>query len=238
MIASQLELTEKQLNSFDQFLLDGTDKALSALDNMFGLDIESSDSCVEIAAANDSQILKQLGDGALYTVSSAMVGEMQGKILVMMRSSDFKHFSKAMKPVLELLFWTGTDADLTIPDSQQQDWMEDKTEELPEDCEFHKQMMDTLGEMANVFIGLYAKAIYNICHLNTHYSVPFAMKDSKQNLIQQVVWSPEASDQLQLVIQNEFYVMDKPIKLWCLISPTRHSFREILRSIEDREENH
>jgi len=231
MIASQLNLTDKQVNSFDRFLMDGTEKALSALDNMFGLDIDSSDSCIEI-----SENLKHLGNGTLYTVSSAMIGDMQGKILVLMRSRDFKYLSKAMKPVLSLLFWSGTDADLTIPDSQAEEWMEDDGMEMSEDAEFHTQMMDTLGEMANVFIGLYAKAIYKICDLNTHYSVPFAMKDTDQKIVQQVLWSPEVSDQLHLVIQNEFFVMGKPIKLWCLISPTRKSFRNILKRIELREE--
>ena len=238
MINSELNLTEKQVNSFDRFLADGTERALSALDNMFGLDIDSSDSSIEIAPAVDSENLKHLGNGTLYTVSSAMVGELQGKILVLMRACDFKYLSKAMKPVLSLLFWTGTDADLTPLDSQEQDWMEDDETDVPEDAEYHKQMMDTLGEMANIFIGLYAKAIYKICHLNTHYSVPFAMKDTSQQIVQQVVWAPEVSNRMHLVIQNEFFVMDKPIKLWCLISPTQKSFREILKRIEHREEYH
>ena len=238
MIASQLNLSNKQVSSFDRFLFDGTEKALNALDNMFGLDIESSDSCIEISPAINSENLKHLGDGPLYTVSSAMVGEMQGKILVLMRSSDFKHLSKAMKPTLSLLFWTGTDADLTILDEQDEDWMDDDAEDIPEDAEYHRQMMDTLSEMANVFIGLYAKAIYNICQLNTHYSVPFAMKDTNQKIVHQVLWSPEASGQLHLVIQNEFYVMNKPIKMWYLISPTNKSFRDILKRIEGGNELH
>ena len=238
MIASQLNLSDKQVSSFDRFLFDGTEKALNALDNMFGLDIESSDSCIEIAPAINSENLKHLGDGTLYTVSSAMVGEMQGKVLVLMRSSDFRHLSKAMRPTLSLLFWTGTDADLTILDEQEEDWVDDDAEEIPEDAEFHRQMMDTLGEMANVFIGLYAKAIYKICQLNTHYSVPFAMKDTNQEIVQQVLWSPEASDQLHLVIQNEFFVMNKPIKMWYLISPTNKSFRDILQRIESGDELH
>ncbi len=238
MIASQLNLSDKQVSSFDRFLFDGTEKALNALDNMFGLDIESSDSCIEISPAINSENLKHLGDGTLYTVSSAMVGEMQGKILVLMRSSDFKHLSKAMRPTLSLLFWTGTDADLTILDEQDEDWIDDDAEDIPEDAEFHRQMMDTLGEMANVFIGLYAKAIYNICHLNTHYSVPFAMKDTNQEIVHQVLWSPEASEQLHLVIQNEFYIMNKPIKMWYLISPTNKSFRDILKRIEGGDELH
>jgi chemotaxis protein CheY-P-specific phosphatase CheC len=238
MSAGQLNLTDRQVNSFNRFLADGTEKALYALDNMFGLDIDSSDSCIEIAPAVYSENLKHLGDGTLYTVSSAMVGDMQGEIRVLMRSSDFKLLSKAMKPILSLVFWTGTDADLTIPDIQEEDWMEDDGIEVPEDAEFHKQMMDTLREMANVFIGLYAKAIYKISNLNTHYSVPEAMKDTEHLFVRQILSSPGVSSQAHLVIQNEFFVMDKPIKLWCLISPTRKSFREILNRIDRSEEFH
>ena len=238
MITGQLNLTDKQINSFDRFLMDGTQKAINVLDNMFGLDIDSSDSCIEIAPAVNSENLKHLGNGTLYTVSSAMVGGMQGKILMLMRSSDFITLSKAMKPILNLLFWTGTDADLTIPDSQNVDWMEDDDIENPEDAEFHKQMMDTLSEIANVFIGLYAKAIYKICDLNTHYSVPEALKDTDQRIIRQVLWSPEVSNRLHLIIQNEFFVMDKPIKIWCLISPTQKSFLDILKRIECHKEYH
>jgi chemotaxis protein CheY-P-specific phosphatase CheC len=232
MITKGLNITDKQVNSFDRFLVEGTMRALHVLDNMFGLDVDSSDSSIEIAPAVHSENLKRLGNGTLYTVSSAMFGEIQGEILVLLRSSDFKHLSKAMKPTLSLLFWTGTDADLTIPESQVQNWLEDDGAEVSEDAEFQKQMMDTLSEMANVFIGLYAKAIYKICSLNTHYSVPQVSKDPEQRAVQQLLSSPDQSQQLHLVIQNEFFVMDKPIRLWCLISPTQKTFKNMLERID------
>jgi len=236
MITRQLNLTDKQVSSFDLFLADGTDKALTVLDNLFGLDIDSSDSCIEIALAVHSENLKHLGNETLYSVSSTMVGGLQGQILVLMRSSDFAHLSNAMRPMLSLLFLTGTNADLTLQESPEQDWMDGDGSENPEEAEFHKQMMDTLSEMSNVFIGLYAKAIYNICGVNTHYSVPQALKDPDQLAIRQIFAAPDATDQLHLVIQNEFFVLDKPINLWCIISPTQKSFGHILRKIECNEE--
>jgi len=233
MIAHQLNLTEKQVNSFDRFLVDGTQKALSALDDMFGLDIECSDSCFEIAPATLSENLKHIGDEPLYTVSSAMVGDMKGRIFVLMRASDFQHLGKAMKPALDLLFCSDLDADLTMPDDKSNGlnnkW---KTEE---DL-FHEQMMDTLSEMANVFIGLYARAIYGISKMNTHYSVPFAIKDPEQEIVRHFLMAPGDSNQFHLVIQNEFFVLDKPIKLWCLFSPTRQSLKNILNRIESQDE--
>ena len=234
MIAHQLNLTEKQVNSFDRFLIDGTQKALSALDDMFGLDIQCSDSCFEITPALSSESLKHLGDEPLYTVSSAMVGDMQGRIFILMRASDFKHLSKAMKPTLDLLFCAENDADQAPGKGHPENNDGLKTV----DDTFHEQMMDTLSEMANVFIGLYARAIHGISKLNTHYSVPYAIKDPSQEILRHFLWAPEASEQLHLVIQNEFFVLDKPIKLWCLFSPTRRSLRNILDRIESNTEYH
>ena len=238
MIANQLNLTEKQVNSFDRFLVDGTQKALSALDDMFGLDIECSDSCFEIAPARGSEYLKHLGDEPLYTVSSAMVGDMQGRIFVLMRASDFRHLSKAMKPTLELLFCADIDADLTPTNGHANDQLQHSRKWKTEEDLLHEQMMDTLSEMANVFIGLYARAIHNISKLNAHYSVPYAIKDSHQQIIRHFLWAPEVSEQLHLVIQNEFFMMNKPVKLWCLFSPTQKSLQRILRRIEQSDELH
>lgn len=238
MISHQLNLTEKQVDSFDRFLVEGTQKALSALDDMFGLDIECSDSCFEIAPAISSENLKQLGDEPLYTVSSAMVGDMQGRIFVLMRASDFKHLSKVMKPTLDLLFCADIDADLTPTDGQVNGKTNTNNKRKTEAELFHEQMMDALSEMANVFIGLYARAIHGISKLNTHYSVPYAIKDPSQEIVRHFLWAPEASEQLHLVIQNEFFVLDKPIKLWCLFCPTRHSLQNILNRIEQAPEYH
>lgn len=236
MIAHELHLTQKQVHSFDQFLVDGTEKALSALDDMFGLDIESSDTCFEIAPAEVSENLSHLGDEPLYTVSSAMVGDMKGRIFVLMRASDFEHLGKAMKPTLELLFCSDIEDDLASTEDNGSSRVRGNGRWKTEDDLFHEQMMDTLSEMANVFIGLYARAIYGISKLNTHYSVPYAVKDNKQQIVRHFLWAPEASDQQQLVIENEFFVHGKPIKLWCLFCPTRKSLRNILKRIEANDE--
>ena len=238
MIAPQLNLTEKQVNSFDRFLVDGTQKALSALDDMFGLDIECSDSCFEIAPAVSSESLKHLGDEPLYTVSSAMVGDMQGRIFVLMRASDFKHLSKAMKPTLDLLFCADIDADLTPTNGPANGQAKNAGKWKTEDDLFQEQMMDTLSEMANVFIGLYARAICSISEMNTHYSVPFAIRDPEQEIVRHFLMAPADSNQFHLVIQNEFFVQGNPIKLWCLFCPTRQSLQNILNRIERAPDYH
>jgi len=238
MITSQSNLTTKQVDSFDRLLVDGTEKALNALDALFGLDIDSSDSCIEIAPAVNSENLKHLGSGALYIVSSAMLGDMQGKIQLLMRSSDFNRLGKVMRPVLNLLFLSGIDSDLTELDDQKTRCIQDNDKGSTGDAVFHEQMMDTLSEMANIIIGLFAKAIYELCDLNTHYSVPEALKDPDQQAIRQILSSSKLSEQQHLVIQNEFFVMDQPIKLWLLISPTRKSFQNILNHIECSDKYH
>lgn len=238
MITHELKLTEKQVNSFDRFLVDGTQKALCALDDMFGLDIECSDSCIEITQATFSESLKHLGDEPLYTVSSAMVGDMQGRIFVLMRASDFQLLGKAMKPMLDLLFCSDIDADLTVSGDQGDTQLENGYTWKTEEDLFQEQMMDTLSEMANVFIGLYTRAIYSISDMTTHYSVPYAIKDPQQQIVRHFLLSPETSNQFHLVIQNEFFVQGNPIKLWCLFSPTRQSLRNILYRVENHSELH
>lgn len=238
MQASQLNLTEGQLSSFNEFLLDGTDKTLDLFETMFGLDIDRSDSKIEIAPTDGSSNLKHLGDGMLYAVSSKLVGEMQGKALLLMRSEDFRSLGEVMKPVLSLLFLSDSDADLEALESQKPEWMRKENADLIEDEAFHTCMMDTLEELANVLIGLYTKALFKICRLNTHHSVPKASRDANQRPIQQFLNSPPAaSGRLHLVIENEFVIMNKPIMLWCVISPTRKSFQQLLKRIESRHES-
>ncbi len=238
MLTNQLSFTAKQVNFFDSFLLDGTEKALDALKVMFGLNIDSSDSSIEIALAVTSENLKHLGSGTLDIVSSAMAGDMQGSILLVMRSGDFNYLSEVIRPVLSLIFLSNPNADLAALDSQKPDWMQDNGSGHTDDAAFQEQMMDTLAEMGNILFGLYMKAIYKICDLNTQHSVPEALRDPDQQAIQQVLSSSGKSDQLLLVIENEFVVMGRPIKLWCLISPTQASLQEILKRIECREEYH
>ncbi|MGD8385454.1 MAG: hypothetical protein PVF89_08605 [Lysobacterales bacterium] len=216
MNVSTNDLTAKQVDFFDHFLIDGTQKALHALDSMFGLDIDSSDSSIEIAPGDNSEFLQQLGSGSLYTVSSSMTGDLQGRILLLLRAGDFRTLIKIMKPILSLLLQPD-DGDRENP---------------PDKADFHKEMMDILSEMANILIGLYAKSIYKICDITTHYSVPKIEKDSDQQAIRQFLSASAKTGQPQLVIENEFYVTDKPVKLWFLIAPTPKSFAKILRKIE------
>ena len=238
MIANQLNLTDKQINSFNRFMLNGTGKTLDALETMFGLDVESSDSSIEITSAADSEFLKNLGNGPLYTVSSALAGDMQGSILLLMRSSDFDCLCEAMRPVLSLLYLSSPDVDLATLDHQKLGWMQDTGTQQTHDEIFHERMMDTLSEMGNVLIGLYSKAMFKICDLNAEHSIPYALRDPNQQVIQRVLSSPDVSDQSYLVIENEFIVMGRPLKLWCLISPTHDSFQHILERIERRHDYH
>ena len=232
MIANQLSLTSKQINSFDRFLVDGTGKALNALETMFTLNIVRSDSTIELATGGNSEILKHLGSGTLYIVSSAMEGDMQGSILLLLRSGDFKYLGEVMRPVLSLLYLSSPDIDLATLDSQKPDWTQDDDTRHTTDEAFHEQMMDLLAEIGNVLFGLYTRAMYKICFLNTHHSVPEVLRDPDQQTIQKVLSPTEVEDQLHLVIENEFVVMKRTIKLWCLISPTQSSFQNMLNKIE------
>ncbi len=232
MMANQLSLTRKQIDSFDRFLVDGTSQALNALETMFALNIVRSDSSIEIATGVNSEFLKHLGGGTLYIVSSVMEGDMQGSILLLMRSDDFKYLGEVVRPVLSLLYLSSPDIDLATLDTQKPDWTQDDDTRHTTDEAFHAQMMDLLAEMGNVLFGLYTKAMYKICNLNTHHSVPEALRDPDQQTLQPILSSTEEAEQLHLVIENEFVVKDRTIKLWCLISPNQGSFQDMLKKIE------
>ena len=232
MNAQQKSLTKTQINSFDRFLVDGTGNTLNALTGMFGLNIDSSNSTIEIASAVHSENLNRLGSGALYVVTSALLGDMQGSIVLLMRKCDFECLGDVMKPILNLLFLSSTDTDLATLDSQKPDWMRNSGLNHSSDPVFHEQMMDTLSEMGNVIIGLYTKAIYKNYKLNTHHSLPKTLADPEQQTFSQIVSSSEVSEPLHMIIENEFIVMAKPIKIWCVISPTLESFQNMLNVID------
>ena len=231
MITNQLSLTKNQINSFDRFLVASTGKALNALETMFALNIDRSDSSIEIVPAADIKKIEPLSSEPLYAISSEMAGELQGSLHLFMRSSDFKNLSAVMKPILKLLFLSNPDADLAALESQKPDWMKDNGKPDTDDSAFHEQMIDALTELGNVLFGIYTSAIYVIYDLHTYHALPESLRDINQQYIQQVLSPPELLDKQHLMIENEFSALDKPIKLWCLISPTQKSLQEILNRI-------
>ena len=206
MIANKLSLTKNQIKFFDRFLLASTGKVLNVLETMFALNIDSSDSSIEIVPTVDIEKIEPLISGPMDVISSEMAGELQGSLHLLMRSSDYKTLGEVMKPILKLLF-------------------------LSNPAEFHEQMMDALTEMGNLLFGVYTSAIYMIYDLHTYHSVPKFLIVTDQQYVQQILSSPELLDKQHLVIENEFSALHKPIKLWCLISPTQKSFQEILNRI-------
>lgn len=227
-----LLLTAEQHGLFDQFLLDGTANTLTALDTVFELSIDCSGSSIEVAPAKQNENLKNFGSGPLYIISSALAGEVSGSIVLLLRDTDFKELSEVMKPVLSLLFLSAPDTDLGALDRKNPAGGGKNREGLLGDSAYRELMMDSLTEMGNVLIGLYAKSIHKICGLSTHHSLPLIMKDPHQTVIRQILYSPSERDRFHVVIENELYLEDKTIKLWCLISPTRDSFSDILSSLD------
>ncbi|MBT8061071.1 MAG: hypothetical protein HKO64_00590 [Xanthomonadales bacterium] len=236
MITNQLSLNEEQVSSFARFLMEGSDAALHALQNLFGLDIDSADASIEITPALSPDYVNNLGDQTLYTVSSAMVGELQGSMLLLMRSEDFQSLGDLMRPVLSLLFMSGEEPQQESPDNHRAGRTQATNPGTDSDTEFRAQMLDVLTEMGNVLIGLYTKAIYNIYSLNTHHSIPLVCTDESQETIRRFLTAKQPPDQMHLVIENEFTTMDHTITLWCLISPSSESFNSILNCIENHEE--
>jgi len=231
MISSKVDLTHHQINAIDDFLVYGTRQAIEALEVMFGLHIESSHSTIEIAPVASSHNVLFLSNEGLHIVSSAMSGELQGHILLLLRSSDYLHWCEVVKPVLALLYLSGTDTDLASLDRDKPSWLE-SGDSCPDDALFHAAVTDALRELGNVLFGLYSRAISKVLHLEAFHSVPQSTQSPEGQIVMRDTSNTDTMDQMQLVIQNDFQVMDSHLKFWCLISPTRSSFEDMLDRID------
>jgi len=233
MICKQLSLNEQQIGSFDRFLLNGTGRVLNALESMCEFDIDWSDSNIELGPANGSEGLKRAGKNTLYTFSSSLLGEMRGCIQLMMRSVDYDYIGELMQPVLSLIFLSKPESDLETLESRKPGWMEDSELLNPEDAEHHQHIIDAMAELSNVLIGVYTKAIYEMCALNTHHSMPELSQDSTQRYFNGEVTSSGRPEQLAGVIENEIHVGKGLFFLWCVITFTEESLQILLDQIKD-----
>lgn len=232
MTTNQSDMTSTQVDFFNRFLLTGTGNALNVLESIFLLNIDSSDSSIEVASAVNSKKIDQLGDTPLYGVSSLMEGELQGNLHLLIHSEAFERLGEVMRPILKLLFLSSPDTNLVSADGEMPDWMQDDGTIQLEESVFFAQMMDVLVEMGNVLFGVYTSAIYKTYDLHTYHSLPESLKDPIQKPISEILSSQEIRNQHHLVIENEFSVRDETIKFWCLISPTQKSFQELVNRIE------
>lgn len=230
----QTGITSNQWDFLNRFLVEASDKVFKALELMFELNISSSTSTIEISTAQNSEKLPHWSGETLYTVSSSLSGGFQGDIHLLLRSADFKYLSEALKPILSLIFFCSSDADLATLDSQKPLWMQEDNEQAgnSEDAAFHRQMMDTLTEIGNVVFGIYTKTIYQMCVLNSHHSAPDVLKKTQPTVVQQLLSPLAPQDQLHLTIENEFVVMNRPIRFLSLISPTRGALYDALEGAE------
>jgi len=235
MIGSQLNLTQRQINCIDDFLVYGTQQAIEALEVMFGLPIDDSESTIEIATVRSSHNLHFLINEGLHIVSSAMSGELQGHIVLLMRASDYRRWCEVMRPVLALLYLSSTDEDLATLDRGKPSWMEDADADSKEES-FQAAMRDALNEMGNVLFGIYTRAISKTLRLEAFHSVPRCTLSPGGRIVMEDTSNTDTLDQLQLVIQNDFHVMDQDLRIWCLISPTRDSFHHMMDTIDRPQE--
>jgi chemotaxis protein CheY-P-specific phosphatase CheC len=230
-MAEPAKLTRAQANVFDRFLLEGTANTLRALETVFELNIDGSESTIEVAPTLQNENLRHFSGEPLYIISSTLDGEVDGSIALFMRASDFKYLSEVMRPLLSLCFYANSDADLTALDHQKPDWMQKDDEDCVNDECYKKQMMDVFAEMGNVLLGQYTRSISNIYGLNAQHSVPLLTEDPQQLMTRKLLFSSGDKARFRIVIENEMILDDKPVMLWCLISPTADSFTQFLHGV-------
>jgi len=208
-----------------------TRQTLDVLENMFSLNIDSSDSGISILPSAKIKKIKDLSKNPLFVVSSKMRGEMWGSLTLLMSSSDFKNLGEALKPTLKLLFLSNPDADLSTLERQTPGWMKEGRRSHLDDDAFFERMVDTSTELGNVLFGIYTNAIYEVFDIHTHHSLPeFSPRAGKQH-IQDILSSLKLLNKQHLVIQNNFTIFEKYFNLWCLISPSKRSLKTMLNRV-------
>jgi hypothetical protein len=227
---SQASLTSKQSCAFNQFLRDGTENAVNALETVFALDIDNSHSSMEFFDALNGYSLDPLCESAVYTVSSDMLGDLTGRAELLMREGDFHAFQEIVKPVLGLMFLSDAATNLEALETNKPSWLRDSEDTQGIDPEFQSMVLDMLAEIGNILIGLYSKALYRTFGISMHHSVPKARREAGPRAMKRI--HSEQSTHVHLVIENTFQIMQRSLMMWCVISPTHESFREIMAQIE------
>ncbi len=212
-------------------MLHVTDGTLRSLENVFSLNISSSDSRIQLITALDNEILKPLGSGTLYTAKCSLEGEIEGRVLVLMRAEDFDYLGRLLRPVLESYFGAGRgngSANAAGTDNAPVPIAAGKH------AETSAQMMELLAELGNILCGVYSRAIYEVCALNSHHGLPGAAMDRQQHVLQRLFGQPSAGLQPLLVLENEYFVLDNPVRFWGLIAPAKASFMKFLLRLEEK----
>lgn len=228
---TQTSLTVNQTKYIDRFLVTSTRQFLDSLEILFMIAIDSSTSHVEIMPTSGIEKMERLNSGFLYVIPSELQGEMQGNLHLLMRFRDFNNLGEVLKPTMEFLNLSGTDSRIATQISQETNQVQDINSSYAHDADRHEQLMDALTEMGNSLFGIYTNAFYKTFDLYTHHSPLESLRDSNQMSLQQLLLSPKMKGIQHFMIENEIFVKNKIIRLWCLISPTRKSFQEILNRI-------
>ena len=236
MICRPPLLNECQSLGFDRFLLGGTGKVLNALESMFELEIEKSESALEVAPATRCEVLRQIGDESLCIVSSDLHGQLQGSVRLLIRSTDLDHLANLLRPLLSLLFLSCPGTDLKTLDSSKPRWMDDQETAPMSDAGFLVQMQDLLTEMGNVVIGLYSKSILELSALSTYHSQPQVIWDTAPGTLRGMLSPAGSDDDPQVVVDNQFQIGGRSIRMWCVISLMSEAFSELLCGIDSRAE--
>lgn len=235
-MTAENNLSTEQEFEFNRFLLDGTTKALVALQNIFDLNVTSSDSTISVAPASANDNLKHFGNGPLIIVTSKLANDIQGNCSLLLRWRDFRYLSEVMWPILSLMFLSKPDLDLDTIEGHKPEWMLEGQAGHLNHPGYQEQMMDALKEMGNVLIGLYSKSIFNVCGLSVNHSMPLVMKDPQQTIFQRMMFSENVRERIHLVIENDLFFDNGTMKMWFVVSPTPASFNIMLQKLDEPDE--
>ncbi|MFH1124029.1 MAG: chemotaxis protein CheC [Pseudomonadota bacterium] len=119
-----------------------------------------------------------------------------------------------------------------VPDEQKYDFIELAKKASPgSKDESPVEDLSVLMEVGNILAGVFLGAIHDFCKLNIYQTVPTFKVDMFQSLIDGVFVDISRESARVIMIEVEFLVADKVVKIFFLIIPTAGSLKRLVDSI-------
>lgn len=121
-----------------------------------------------------------------------------------------------------------------VPDEQKYDFIELAKKSSPgyED-ESPEEDLSVLTEVSNILAGVFLGAIHDFCKLNIYQTVPTLKVDMFQSLIDGALVDIGRETAKVIMIEVEFLIAEKVVKIFFLIIPTVGSLKRLGDSIKE-----
>ncbi len=105
-------------------------------------------------------------------------------------------------------------------------WRVGKTSQESDDLK-----LSVIAEISNIVAGVYLTAVHDFCKLNIYHTVPTVATDMVQALLDESLVRLSRQVQHIIVIENEFMVEEKLIRIFLVMIPSVESVNILVNSI-------